>query len=391
MGTSVRRVLRLRTSPQSLVVAGFLARLPCDLRTWFPGPSRGSLLEPVWRFNLPLRARRNVRAGPRPPQRACPRTCSDSAKSYPRTCRRCGRSVDTLAGEVPRMGRLIARIIAAQDRWATPLGDFNHRWLSALFRPIRPLKDLLNGVWLGHPLHAAATDLPIGTLLLVVVLDLIGQPAAADIALVATILFMLGGGRDRRRRLHRHRRHRPRPGDDALDAHGRGAAGAARVARPAGREPDRPDDPDRAGDHRLPHRHRRRLHRRGRRVPARQHGQPPRLARGRVEVGPSRHRRRDRPGGPARGHPGQGQGRHQRHRPGQDRGHGVRAACRLRARRRPARAGHRGRRLHRVPVARLALPAGERARPARPALYDQPAYEIRAAEGGGYEVRRTAS
>src|SRR6478752_2974718 len=60
VGTSVRRVPRLRTSPQSLVVAGSLARLPCDLRTWFPGPSRGSLLEPVWRFNLPLRARRNV-------------------------------------------------------------------------------------------------------------------------------------------------------------------------------------------------------------------------------------------------------------------------------------------------------------------------------------------
>ena len=54
-----------------------------------------------------------------------------------------------------------------------------------------PIKDFLNGVWLGHPLHAAATDIPIGTLLLVVVLDLIGQPAAADIALVATILFML--------------------------------------------------------------------------------------------------------------------------------------------------------------------------------------------------------
>src|SRR5918993_2975983 len=63
MGTSVRRVLRLRTSPQSLVAAGSLARLPCGRRTWFPGPSRGSLLEPVWRFNLPLRARRNVRPG----------------------------------------------------------------------------------------------------------------------------------------------------------------------------------------------------------------------------------------------------------------------------------------------------------------------------------------
>ena len=80
------------------------------------------------------------------------------------------------------MGRLIARLIAAQDGWATPLGEFNHRWLSALFRPIRPLKDFLNGTWLGHPLHAAATDIPIGTLLLTVVLDLMNQPAAADIA-----------------------------------------------------------------------------------------------------------------------------------------------------------------------------------------------------------------
>jgi nitrite reductase/ring-hydroxylating ferredoxin subunit len=89
------------------------------------------------------------------------------------------------------MGRLIARLIAAQDRWAAPLGEFNHRWLSALFRPIRPLKDFLNGVWLGHPLHAAATDIPIGTLLLTVVLDLMNQRAATDVALVATILFML--------------------------------------------------------------------------------------------------------------------------------------------------------------------------------------------------------
>jgi nitrite reductase/ring-hydroxylating ferredoxin subunit/uncharacterized membrane protein len=89
------------------------------------------------------------------------------------------------------MGRLIARLVAAQDAWARPLGDFNHRWLRALFRPIRPVKDLLNGVWLGHPLHAAVTDIPIGTLLLTVILDLMGQTAAADVALVATILFML--------------------------------------------------------------------------------------------------------------------------------------------------------------------------------------------------------
>ena len=78
------------------------------------------------------------------------------------------------------MGRWIARLIAAQDGWARPLGDFNQRWMSAFFRPIRPLKDLLSGVWLGHPLHAASTDIPIGTLLISVVLDLLGQPAAAD-------------------------------------------------------------------------------------------------------------------------------------------------------------------------------------------------------------------
>jgi len=89
------------------------------------------------------------------------------------------------------MARLLARIVAAQDGWARPLGEFNHRWLSALFRPIRPIKDLLNGVWLGHPLHSATTDIPIGSLLVTVILDLLGQPAAADVALVVTILFMV--------------------------------------------------------------------------------------------------------------------------------------------------------------------------------------------------------
>jgi nitrite reductase/ring-hydroxylating ferredoxin subunit/uncharacterized membrane protein len=89
------------------------------------------------------------------------------------------------------MGRLLARLVAAQDGWARPLGDFNHRWLSALFGPIRPVKDFLNGTWLGHPLHPAATDIPIGALLVTVILDIAGQTASADIALVATILFML--------------------------------------------------------------------------------------------------------------------------------------------------------------------------------------------------------
>jgi nitrite reductase/ring-hydroxylating ferredoxin subunit len=89
------------------------------------------------------------------------------------------------------MAHLLARIMAAQDGWAKPLGDFNHRWLSALFRPMRPIKDFLNGTWLGHPVHSAATDIPIGTLLMTVVLDVLDLGPAADATLVVTLLFML--------------------------------------------------------------------------------------------------------------------------------------------------------------------------------------------------------
>jgi nitrite reductase/ring-hydroxylating ferredoxin subunit/uncharacterized membrane protein len=89
------------------------------------------------------------------------------------------------------MAHLLNRLIALNDRWAQPFGDFNHRWLAALFRPLGPVKDLLHGRWLGHPLHGATTDLPIGLLLGTVVLDLVGQRAAADIALAATVLAIL--------------------------------------------------------------------------------------------------------------------------------------------------------------------------------------------------------
>jgi nitrite reductase/ring-hydroxylating ferredoxin subunit/uncharacterized membrane protein len=89
------------------------------------------------------------------------------------------------------MAHLLARLVAMNDRWAQPFGDFNHRWLTALFRPLGPVKDLLNGRWLGHPLHGAATDLPIGLLAATVILDLVDQRAAADIALVATIVTIL--------------------------------------------------------------------------------------------------------------------------------------------------------------------------------------------------------
>ncbi len=88
------------------------------------------------------------------------------------------------------MGRFLTRLIDLQTAWARPLGDFNHRWLGALLRPLGPVKDLLHGRWLGHPLHAASTDIPIGILALVIVFDVLNLRQAADIALIVGIVTM---------------------------------------------------------------------------------------------------------------------------------------------------------------------------------------------------------
>lgn len=86
------------------------------------------------------------------------------------------------------IGRLVTRLVDAQAGWARPFGDFNHRWLKALFGPIRPIKDFLNGTWLGHPVHSAATDLPIGALTVAIVLELVGQHTAANLALLVAVV-----------------------------------------------------------------------------------------------------------------------------------------------------------------------------------------------------------
>jgi nitrite reductase/ring-hydroxylating ferredoxin subunit/uncharacterized membrane protein len=89
------------------------------------------------------------------------------------------------------LGRYVTRAVDAQSRWSKPLGDFNHRWLSALFRPIRPVKDFLNGTWLGHPVHAVVTDVPIGALTVSIIADVIGQPIVADVSMLLGVLAMV--------------------------------------------------------------------------------------------------------------------------------------------------------------------------------------------------------
>lgn len=89
------------------------------------------------------------------------------------------------------LGRFLTRAVDAQARWAKPFGDFNHRWLGALFHPIRPVQNFLNGTWLGHPVHAAVTDIPIGALTVSLLADIIGQAVVADVALIVGILAMI--------------------------------------------------------------------------------------------------------------------------------------------------------------------------------------------------------
>lgn len=90
------------------------------------------------------------------------------------------------------ISRVLGRVIAAQAAWARPLGDWNHRWLGAVFARVPAVKDLLNGTWLGHPAHASLTDIPVGSLALVLVFDVVGLATASDVALTIGVLGMLG-------------------------------------------------------------------------------------------------------------------------------------------------------------------------------------------------------
>src|ERR1022692_3256655 len=92
---------------------------------------------------------------------------------------------------MPMLGRLLERLVDAQTRWARPVGDWLHGVTAAVFGRILPVRDFLAGTWLGHPLHPLLTDVPIGALTVTIVLDVIGQPVAADVALLVGVLTMV--------------------------------------------------------------------------------------------------------------------------------------------------------------------------------------------------------
>jgi nitrite reductase/ring-hydroxylating ferredoxin subunit/uncharacterized membrane protein len=88
------------------------------------------------------------------------------------------------------MHRAITALIEAQESWAKPFGERVQHVLAGLFDATRPLKDLLNGTWLGHPLHPTITDVPVGAMTVAALLDVAGQERAADVAIATGVAAM---------------------------------------------------------------------------------------------------------------------------------------------------------------------------------------------------------
>ena len=96
--------------------------------------------------------------------------------------------------------RAIDRFLEGQ-RWLEPLSEALQRAAAAIFRGRagRGLKTLLNGTWLGHPLHPVLTDVPLGAWTLAILFDLVhlvngspAWPAAANVTIAVGILAALG-------------------------------------------------------------------------------------------------------------------------------------------------------------------------------------------------------
>ena len=80
-------------------------------------------------------------------------------------------AVDRLADAIPSLDP----VAAALKRVISPIaGD----------TAPQPLRDAINGIWLGHPLHPVIVALPLGAWSLTTIFDLLGEHRAADLCLM---------------------------------------------------------------------------------------------------------------------------------------------------------------------------------------------------------------
>jgi nitrite reductase/ring-hydroxylating ferredoxin subunit/uncharacterized membrane protein len=79
---------------------------------------------------------------------------------------------------------LVSRIAVPieRSRWLDPLAELLQSGVRAAVPRASPLKELLSGTWLGHPLHPPLTDAVIGCWVSAWLLDVLAPPGSADAA-----------------------------------------------------------------------------------------------------------------------------------------------------------------------------------------------------------------
>lgn len=88
------------------------------------------------------------------------------------------------------IGRVVNGILDRQS-WADGVGELLQKVYLAVLRPLPLVKDLLHGTWLGHALHPAISDVPVGAFTAALFLDLIGEPDGAKWATLVGFVGML--------------------------------------------------------------------------------------------------------------------------------------------------------------------------------------------------------
>lgn len=90
------------------------------------------------------------------------------------------------------LAQQVSDLVDRQEGWLDPLAETVQSGLTALIEAggeqARSVKSFLNGVWLGHPLHPAISDLPVGAWMTGFVLDLVGARRGADAAIAAGVV-----------------------------------------------------------------------------------------------------------------------------------------------------------------------------------------------------------
>lgn len=109
--------------------------------------------------------------------------------------------------------------VVDQQQWLEPTANTLHQALDKVAKrqgPLRAIKDALHGIWFGHPLHPAISDIPIGAWTSSLILDLLslgrrhplqwGADATVSIGLVGALAASLAGLADWQETYGRERR-----------------------------------------------------------------------------------------------------------------------------------------------------------------------------------------